>query len=160
MGQNNKDNSERGSERLAREVRHQLVMLPYYNVFDNLVYSVNGYDVTLKGQVTDPALKKSAERVVKTIEGVGSVNNQIEVLPTSEMDDGLRRRLYAAIYGFTAFDKYAMPVIKPIRIIVKNGNVTLEGVVDSQADKDMANVRANGVSNVFSVTNNLEVVKP
>jgi len=146
-------------DRIAKEVRHQLVMLPYLNVFDNLTYSVKGYEVTLKGEVTDPTLKKDAERVVKQVEGVERVDNQIEVLPTSSMDDGLRLRLYRAIYGYTALEKYAMPVIKPIRIIVKNGNVTLEGVVDSQADKDLAGLRANGVSGAFSVTNNLVVVK-
>jgi osmotically-inducible protein OsmY len=97
--------------------------------------------------------------VVKHIEGVEKVDNRIEVLPVSSMDDGLRLRLYRAIYGFPALEKYAMPVIKPIRIIVKNGHVTLEGVVDNQSDKDLAGLRANGVSNVFSVTNNLVVVK-
>jgi hyperosmotically inducible protein len=134
-------------------------MLPYLGVFDNLTYSVNGYDVSLKGQVTNPTLKKDAERAVKQVEGVERVDNQIEVLPTSSMDDGLRLRLYRAIYGFPSLEKYAMPVIKPIRIIVKNGNVTLEGVVDNQADKDTAGLRANGVSGVFSVTNNLVVLK-
>jgi hyperosmotically inducible protein len=146
-------------DRIVKEVRHQLVMLPYLGVFDNLTYSVNGYDVTLKGQVTNPTLKKDAERTVKQVEGVEKVDNQIEVLPTSSMDDGLRLRLYRAIYGFPSLEKYAMPVIKPIRIIVKNGNVTLEGVVDSQADKDLAGLRANGVSGAFSVTNNLVVVR-
>ena len=147
------------TERIVREVRHQLVMLPYYNVFDDLRFSVNGYDVTLTGQVTDPTLKKDAENVVKRIEGVESVKNQIEVLPVSGIDDGLRLRLYRAIYGFPALEKYALPVVKPIRIIVKNGHVTLEGVVDNQADKDMAGVRANSVSGIFSVTNNLVVGK-
>lgn len=146
-------------DRIAREVRHQLIMLPYLDVFDNLIYTVNGYDVTLKGQVTNPTLKKDAENVVKQIEGVEKVDNQIEVLPPSGMDDGLRLRLYRAIYGFPALEKYDMPVIKPIRIIVKSGNVILEGVVDNQADKDMADLRANGVANVFSVTNNLVVAK-
>ena len=134
-------------------------MLPYYGVFDDIKFSVTGYDVTLMGQVTNPTLKHDAESAVKHIEGVEKVNNQIEVLPLSSMDDGLRRQLYRAIYGFPALEKYAMPVIKPIRIIVKNGNVTLEGVVDNQTDKDMAGLRANGVANVFSVTNNLVVVK-
>ena len=120
---------------------------------------MNGYDVTLAGQVTNPTLKRDAENVVKHIEGVEKVDNQIEVLPSFPMDDGLRLRLFRAIYGFPALEKYAMPVIKPIRIIVKSGNCTLEGVVDSQADKDMAGLRANGVSGVFSVTNNLVVVK-
>jgi len=147
------------SDRIAREVRHQLVMLPYLNVFDNLTYSVNGYNVTLRGQVTNPTLKRDAGNVVKQIEGVENVDNQIEVLPVSTMDDDLRLRLFRAVYGFAPLEKYAMPVIKPIRIIVKNGHVTLEGVVDNQADKDMAGLRANGVSGVFSVTNNLAVEK-
>jgi hyperosmotically inducible protein len=75
------------------------------------------------------------------------------------MDDELRLRLYRAIYGYPALEKYAMPVVKPIRIIVKNGHVSLEGVVDSEADKNLAGMRANGVSGVFSVTNNLVVSK-
>ena len=147
-------------ERIVKEVRHEIIMLPYYGVFDNITYSVNGYDVTLMGQVTNPTLKQDAGNVVKHIEGVEKVDNQIEVLPTSSMDDGLRLKLYRAIYGFDGLEKYAMPVIKPIRIIVKNGNVTLEGVVDNPADKNLAGLRANGVSGVFSVTNNLVVVKP
>ena len=149
-----------GAERIAREVRHEILLLPYYGVFDNITYSVSGYDVTLSGQVTNPTLKRDAENVVKRIEGVEKVNNQIEVLPPSTMDDGLRLRLYRAIYGFPALEKYAMPVIKPIRIIVRNGNVTLEGVVDNKTDRDLAALRANGVSGVFSVTNHLEVVAP
>jgi hyperosmotically inducible periplasmic protein len=102
-------------------------------------------------------LKTDAERVVKRIPGVNAVDNQIEVLPVSQFDDQLRNSLYRAIYGFAPLYRYSMPVIKPIRIIVKSGNVTLEGVVDTQADKAMANIRANGVHGVFSVTNNLRV---
>ncbi len=150
----------RSTERIAQEARHQLLMLPYYSVFDNLSFTVSGYDVTLNGQVTNPTLKKDAERALKNVEGIGRIDNQIEVLPNSELDDSLRRSLYRSIYGFPALEKYAMPVVKPIRIIVNNGHVTLEGVVDSQADKDMVGVRANGVANVFSVTNNLQVSKP
>ncbi len=149
----------RAVERIQREVRHEILMLPYFGVFDNITYSVSGYAVTLMGQVTNPTLKRDAENVVKGIEGVDKVVNQIEVLPTSTMDDGLRLKLYRAIYGFPAMEKYAMPVVKPIRIIVKNGHVTLEGVVDSENDKNMANIQANGVSGVFSVTNNLVVAK-
>ena len=149
----------RAEERIQKEVRHQLLLLPYLTVFDNLAYKVEGYKVTLLGQVTRPVLKSDAENAVKHVEGVEQVDNQIEVLPTSPMDDGLRRRLYAAIYGYPGFEKYAMPVVKPIRIIVKNGHVTLEGVVDSEADKNVAGLRANGVPGIFSVTNNLQVVK-
>ncbi|HZZ16641.1 MAG TPA: BON domain-containing protein [Candidatus Sulfotelmatobacter sp.] len=146
-------------ERIQREVRHQLLLLPYLSVFDNLEYKVEGYTVTLMGQVTRPVLKSDAENAVKHIEGVEKVDNQIEVLPTSPMDDALRLKLYAAIYGYPPLQKYAMPVVKPIRIIVKNGHVTLEGVVDSEADKNMAGLRANSVPGIFSVTNNLRVVK-
>ena len=135
----------RAVERIAKDVQHEILMLPYYNVFDNIRFSVHGYDVTLAGEVTNPTLKKDAERAVKQIEGVGKVDNEIEVLPVSTMDDGLRLRLYRAIYGFPALEKYALPVIKPIRIIVKNGNCTLEGVVDSQADKNLVGIRAQGV---------------
>jgi hyperosmotically inducible protein len=152
--------SERAVERIQREVRHELLMLPYLGVFDNLAYKVDGYNVTLMGQVTRPSLKSDAENVVKKIEGVEKVDNQIEVLPPSPMDDQLRRKLYRAIYGFPNLQKYSMGVQQPIRIIVKGGNVTLEGVVDSEADKNTAGIRAKGVSGVFGVTNNLQVVKP
>src|SRR5882672_5272238 len=149
----------RSTERITREVRHELLMLPYLGVFDNLAYKVDGYNVTLVGQVTRPTLKSDAENVVKRIEGVEHVDNQIEVLPPSPMDDRLRRQLYRAIYGFPALQKYALGVQQPIRIIVKAGKVTLEGVVDNEGDKNIANIRANGVSGVFSVKNNLQVVK-
>ncbi len=151
--------SERAVQRIQKEVRHELLMLPYVNVFDNLAFKVDGYKVTLLGQVTRPSIKSDAEKAVKEIEGVEQVDNQIEVLPVSPNDDRLRMALFRAIYGFGPLEKYSMGVIKPIRIIVKGGHVTLEGVVDSQADKDTAGIRANGVSGVFSVTNNLRVVK-
>ena len=147
------------AERIAKAVRHQLIMLPYYDVFDDIKFSVKGYDVTLLGQVTNPTLKRDAENVVKQIEGVEKVDNKIEVLPPSGMDDGLRLRLFRAIYDYPGMEKYALPVVKPIRIIVKLGRVTLEGVVDSAADKNLAGIRANTVSGVFSVTNNLVVAK-
>lgn len=145
-------------ERIVREVRHQILLLPYYNVFDNIAYRVQGYDVTLMGYVTDPALKNQAGNVVKHIEGVQNVDNRIKVLPPSSMDDQIRLAEFRAIYGYPSLQKYAMPVIKPIRIIVDMGHVILEGVVDSQADKNLIGVRANGVPNVFSVKNNLQVV--
>jgi|SRR5580658_3848303 hyperosmotically inducible protein len=149
--------SAKSQERITREVRHELLMLPYFTVFDNIAYKVDGFTVTLIGQVTRPSLKSDAEGAVKHIEGVEKVDNQIEVLPPSGLDDGLRRRLYRAIYGYPALEKYAMGVQKPIRIIVKNGHVTLEGVVDTETDKNIAGIRANGVPNIFSVTNNLRV---
>jgi hyperosmotically inducible periplasmic protein len=150
--------SGKSQERITKEVGHELRMLPYFTVFDNLAYKVNGYTVTLLGQVVRPTLKSDAENVVKHIEGVENVDNQIEVLPASPMDDGLRIRLYRAIYAYPALEKYALGVQKPIRIIVKNGNVTLEGVVDNGGDKTFAGIRANSVSGIFSVTNNLQVV--
>ena len=152
--------SPRAQERITREVRHELLMLPYFGVFDYVAYKVDGYNVTLLGQVVRPTLKSDAENVVKHIEGVEKVDNQIEVLPPSSIDDRLRLRLFRAIYGFPGLQKYELGVQKPIRIIVKNGHVTLEGVVDSDADKNLAGLRANGVSGTFSVTNNLQVVKP
>jgi hyperosmotically inducible protein len=152
--------SPRSTERIIREVRHELLMLPYLGVFDNIAYKVDGDTVTLLGQVTRPTLKSDSENVVKKIEGVEKVNNQIDVLPPSPMDDQLRRRLYRAIYGFPSLQKYSLGVQQPIRIIVKNGNVSLEGVVDNEADKNTAGIRAKGVSGTFGVTNNLQVVKP
>jgi hyperosmotically inducible protein len=118
---------------------------------------VDGYTVTLLGQVVRPTLKSDAENAVKHIEGVEKVDNQIEVLPLSPMDDRLRLELYRAVYGYPALEKYALGVQKPIRIIVKNGHVTLEGVVDNEGDKNLAGLRANGVSGTFSMTNNLQV---
>ena len=147
----------KGQDRIAREVRHELVMLPYYGVFDNLAYRVDGTTVTLMGQVTKPTLKSDAGNVVKGIEGVERVENKIQVLPLSSMDDGVRLAEYRAIYGTPGLDRYAMQAMPPIHIIVENGKVTLEGVVATQADKDLAGVRANTVNGVFSVANNLRV---
>lgn len=150
----------KSQERITREVRHELLMLPYFGVFDYIAYKVDGGTVTLLGEVVRPSLKSDAENSIKHIEGVEKVDNQIEVLPPAPMDDRLRLRLFRAIYGYPALEKYALGVQKPIRIIVKSGRVTLEGVVDSDADKNLAGLRANGVSGIFSVTNNLQVVKP
>src|SRR4051812_5330145 len=144
-------------DRLTREVRHELVMLPYYGVFDNLAYRVDGSTVTLMGQVTRPTLKSDAENVVKDIEGVERVNNQIEVLPLSPMDDRIRIAEFRAIYSAPGLDRLAMQAVPPVHIIVNNGKVTLEGVVANEADKNMAGIKANGVSGVFSVTNTLRV---
>ena len=144
-------------ERLAKEVRHQLLLLPFYSVFDNLAFKVAGDKVTLEGQVVRPTLKSDAENAVKSIEGVAKTVNNIEVLPVSPMDDQLRRAVYHTIYGDTALFKYGFQAMPSIHIIVKNGNVTLEGVVDNEADKNLANLRASAVPNVFSVKNNLVV---
>ncbi|HEX5483444.1 MAG TPA: BON domain-containing protein [Terriglobia bacterium] len=144
---------------LKAEVAHQLRMLPYYTVFDNLEYKIDGYHVELDGQVTKPSLKSSAENVVKNIEGVTGVTNNIKVLPPSPADDHIRLAEYRAIYGQASLNKYAIQAVPPIHIIVDNGHVTLVGVVDSQADKNLANIQAQGVPGVFSVKNDLRVEK-
>jgi hyperosmotically inducible periplasmic protein len=146
-------------DRLEREVRHELVMLPYYGVFDDLSFKVEGDKVTLMGQVTRPTLKSDAEGVVKKIEGVATVVNEIEVLPVSPNDDRIRQAVYRAIYRQASLSRYALQAVPPIHIIVKNGNVSLEGVVANEGDKNLANIRARGVSGVFSVKNNLRVEK-
>lgn len=142
---------------LVKEVRHELVMLPYYGVFDNLSYRVDGTKVTLFGQVTQPRLKDDAARSVKSIEGVSSVDNEIEVLPLSAFDDAIRRTAYRSIYA--KLDRYQFNAVAPIHIIVRNGNITLEGVVATEMDKDIAGIAANGVSGSHGVQNNLRVEK-
>jgi len=149
--------SARSEQRITRDVRHALLMLPYFGVFDNIAFKVEGDTVTLLGQVVRPTLKSDAGNSVKRIEGVEKVINDIEVLPPSPMDSRLRRELFRAIYRYPALQKYALGVQKPIRIIVENGHVELDGVVDSEADKNLAGARANGVPGIFSVTNNLQV---
>ena len=145
---------------LIKEVRHELVMLPYYGVFDNLSYKVDGNNVTLLGQVTRPTLKSDAGNVVKRIEGVGQVTNDIEVLPVSPNDDQIRRAVFRAVYGRGELaDRYAFQAVPSIHIIVKNGNVTLTGVVNSEIDKNIANIQAKGVPGVFGVTDDLVVQK-
>ncbi|MDP9147295.1 MAG: BON domain-containing protein [Acidobacteriota bacterium] len=151
--------NEPGNKNLIREVRHQLVLLPYYSVFDNLGFRVEGDTIILEGQVVRPTLKSDAENAVKSIESVGRVVNNIEILPTSPMDDQLRRAEYRALFSEPALSRYAESAVPSIHIIVNNGHVTLEGLVDSEGDKNIANIRANGVPNVFSVKNNL-VVSP
>jgi hyperosmotically inducible protein len=148
---------EAARKRLEREVRRELVMLPFYSLFDNFSFRVDGYTVTLMGKVSRPTLKSDAENVVKKIEGVEKVVNQIEVLPLSGNDDRLRLALYRAIYGQSALQTLAIRAVPPIHIIVKNGDVTLEGVVANPMQKNIAGIQANGVAGVFSVTNNLRV---
>ena len=142
---------------LPERVRHELAMLPYFNVFDNLAYRVDGDTVTLYGDVTNPVLKSDAERSVKRLEGVQRVVNRINVLPLSPFDSSIRRAEYRAILGSGGLYRYAMGAQPSIRIIVNNGHVTLKGVVDNQGDKNLAGIRANGVPGVFSVKNELQV---
>jgi hyperosmotically inducible periplasmic protein len=142
---------------LQGEVLHELRMLPYITIFDNLEFQVNGSQVTLMGQVVRPDTKSEAENVVKKIQGVSAVQNNIEVLPASEDDDQIRRAELRSISSDSSLQQYLVGTQPSIHIIVKNGNVTLEGFVNNQADRDAANVKANTVPNVFSVTNNLRV---
>ncbi len=154
-----RNKGDRSLSRLEKEVRHEILTQPFLDVFDDISFRIDGYKVTLLGHVTRPNVKATIEQSVKEIEGVESVSNQIEVLPLSVNDDRLRIALYQAIYGDVALQRYALPWIRPIRIIVKNGHATLEGVVQREADKNLAGIRANGVGGVFSVTNNLRIEK-
>ncbi len=146
-------------DRVVKEVRHELVMLPYYNVFDDLSYRVDGSKVTLFGAVTQPTLKSDAEKAVKRVEGVTQVDNQIEVLPLSPMDDGIRRAAYRAIFSRPGMEKYQLGAVPPIHIIVKNGNIRLVGVVNNEGDKNLAGISANTVPGAFKVQNDLRVEK-
>jgi BON domain-containing protein len=146
-----------GLTSIEKAVRHELVMLPWFGVFDNLEFQVNGDEVLLSGHVTRPTLKTDAGRVVGRIEGVTKVVNNIEVLPLSSLDNQIRVATYRSIYGFSALSRYNWGPVPPIHIIVKNGNVTLAGFVANETDRNIAALRANGVSGVFSVDNNLKV---
>lgn len=143
---------------IAKEVRHQLVMLPYFGVFDDLGFTVSGNTVTLVGEVTRPTLKSDAGNVVKRVEGVTNVVNNIEVLPLSPDDDRIRMATYRAVYGDPSLSmRYGYRALPSIHIIVKNGNVRLEGVVANEGDRNIAGIRANGVPGAFSVQNDLRV---
>ncbi|HUZ47201.1 MAG TPA: BON domain-containing protein [Terriglobia bacterium] len=142
---------------LSHQVRHELLMLPYYGVFDNLEYKVDGNNVELSGQVIDPTLRSEAGNVVKDIKGIKSVTNKIQILPLSPNDNRIRFAEYRAVFGFGGLYRYAMGANPSIHIIVDNGNVTLVGVVGNKMDKTLAGMAANWVPDVFSVTNNLRV---
>lgn len=146
-----------GQGTTGRELHRELVALPYYGVFDNLAYKVEGDTVTLYGQVTRPELKTDAENVAKGIQGIKNVDNKITVLPMSANDDRLRLAEYHAIYNAPGLERYATESVPPIHIIVDNGKVTLEGVVSTEADKELAGIDAKSVAGVTSVTNNLTV---
>lgn len=154
----NESLSPESEDKLVREIRHELIMLPYYNVFDNLTFGINGRTVTLNGQVVKAVTKSDAENSVKHIEGVEKVVNNIEVLPPSNLDDRIRRQVYNSIYSYGPLFKYGNMSVPPIHIIVRNGRIALEGVVDSEADKNYAGIRASQVPGTFQVTNNLRVI--
>lgn len=165
--------------RMARSIQREILTLPEYGVFDSIRFSFKGDTVQLRGQASRPTLKSGAENVTRRVEGVAKVDNQIEVLPLSPMDDGIRLRAYVAIYGHPSLARFnpnrgtplfmsrmsAMtgitnnppPGNHPVHIIVKNGNITLEGVLPTAGDRIIAELQANGVSGAFSVTNNIEV---
>jgi len=175
--------------RTANKIRKEIVTLSNYGVFDSINFAMapgdRGYKVTLKGFASRPTLRESAESVTRKVEGVGEVVNQIEVLPVSRVDEDVRMRVYAAIYFHPTLSRYnpgrGTPIYgsaygarraatigisndppmgyHPISIVVKNGNVTLEGVVDNDMDKQIAGVQTNTVGGVFSVTNNLAVLQ-
>jgi hyperosmotically inducible periplasmic protein len=143
---------------LTDRVRHELLMLPWYGVFDELSFTIDGSNtVTLSGAVTRPILKSDAEAAVRGIQGVGRVINDIEILPLSPFDNSIRLATYKAIFSRPGFEKYAIQANSPIRIIVKNGDVTLEGNVANAMDKQLAAMAARLVPGVFSVTDNLSV---
>jgi len=145
-------------QKLANKIRHELVMLPYYDVYDNLYFRIQGRTVTLLGETPNATTKSDAGNVVKRIEGVDQVINDIEVLPPNPADERIRRATYRAIYSYGPLFKYSHAPVPPIHIIVKNGRVTLEGIVDSESDKQMAGMQANQVPGTFQITNNLRVV--
>ncbi len=146
--------------RLARQVRHELIMLPNYSVFDNLEFSIADVDtVILSGQVTRPTLKSAAEGAVHQLEGVGKIVNKIELLPLSPSDDRIRVAAYRAIFSKPGLDRYALLAVPSIHIIVNNGNITLVGILANEADKDLAGIAAREVPGTFAVKNNLTIEK-
>lgn len=168
-GQNNANQSQMSSESLSpqaqaelvKKIQRALITLPNFGVFDNIAFRLQGRTVILEGQVTDSVNKPDAENAVKKIEGVDKVVNNIQVLPPGQLDNRIRRQVYDAIYNYGPFFKYKNNRVNPpIRIIVQNANVTLYGVVDTEADKNAATIRVKQVSDVLGVTNDLRVVKP
>ena len=142
---------------LNKQVHHKLAMLPYYGIFDDLSYSINGTEVTLDGKVLNPSTKSGAVASVKHIEGVTKVNDNIGVLPPSSMDARIRRAEYRSIFGFAGLYRYAQGANPSVHIIVENGHVTLVGYVDNKSDMQEVYMRANAVPGVFSVTNHLQL---
>jgi hyperosmotically inducible protein len=153
------DTSNKGEARISKEVRHELLMLPYYSLFDDLRYRVNGYTVELLGDVINPTLKGDAEKAVKGIEGVEQVVNHINVLPPSPNDDRIRQQVARAVFGTDGLSRYGWEAAPSIHVIVNGGHVKLTGVVSNEGDKNLAGLKANGVPGVFSVENDLVVQK-
>jgi hyperosmotically inducible periplasmic protein len=148
---------ENGASNLSREIHHQILALPFYSVFDSINFTLEGRKVTLTGQVLRRSLKENAEGAMRSIEGVDTVVNQIEVLPASPADDDLRRAVYRALYEDSTLERYAVQNVPPVHIIVKNGSVALAGSVESLSDKNLAGARASAVPKVTGVKNDLVV---
>jgi len=141
------------------QVRHNLLTLPWYGVFDNLEYQVNGSEVILSGEVISEhgQTQKDAENAVKRISGVTKVVNNIKILPPLPFDNQIRRAEYRTIFSQSTLGRYSMGAIPQIHIIVNGGHVTLEGTVMNEMDRNIAGIAANTVPDVFSVTNNLRI---
>ena len=142
---------------IAHEIRHQLHVLPYYSVFDYIAFTVDGGKVTLTGYVLRPTLRADAEAAVRSLEGVTSVKNLIEVLPKSPTDDDFRRAVYRSVFEDSTLQRYAVSEVPVIHIILRNGEVTLEGSVATEAEKSLASTRASSVSGITSVKNNISI---
>ena len=142
---------------LSHELRHQIAVLPYYSVFDYIAFTVEGDRVTLTGYVLRPTLRANAEGAVKSLEGVATVKNLIEVLPKSTTDDDARRAVYRAIFEDSTLQRYAATEIPAIHILLKNGEVRLEGAVATESEKSLATARASTVSGILGVKNNIAV---
>jgi len=142
---------------LSHEIRHQLLVLPYYSVFDYLTFTLDADKVTISGYVLRPTLKTNAEAAVKSLEGVSSVKNLIEVLPKSSTDDDIRRAVYRAVFEDSTLQRYAVPEVPAIHIILRNGEVTLEGAVSTAAEKNLASARASSVPGISNVKNNISI---
>lgn len=142
---------------LARKVRRELVTLPYYGVFDNLAYSINGGVVTLYGDVVRASTRSDAAGRVKRLPGVTRVVNNINVLPLSRFDDDIRRATFRSIANMGGLHRYLRGTNPSVHIVVNRGHVTLEGVVSGGGDRNLLYIAANRVPGVFSVQNNLRV---
>jgi hyperosmotically inducible protein len=146
---------------IAKEVRHKLLMLPYYSLFDDLEYTVQGRTATLNGKLTSEhaVTKSDAEHAVKRIEGVDKVVNNINVLPPSPLDQQARARVYRSLANTGSLSRYFWEAAPSVHIIVENQRVTLKGFVNNETDKNLATIAANQVPGIFQVTNELRIVK-
>ena len=156
-----KDDGDHSDPSLAKKVGHEIRMYSWYTIWDNVNIKVNDGNVELMGQVSQPYKKSDLARLAQSVPGVHSVTNELEVLPLSNFDDQLRRQVARAIYRDPVLSRYAIQAVPPIHIIVDNGHVTLEGVVNNEMEKNVAGIRANAAGLSFGkVVNNLRVENP